>query len=669
MFKKTSNLILTISVLIIPMNVSAEGTDKSLSPYFMIKSGAENGVESFPLKSTSAEVKIAGVIADVKVTQVYKNDGNSPIEAMYVFPGSTRAAVYGMQMTIGERVRVAKIKEREEAKHTYEQAKAEGKSASLLEQHRPNVFQMSVANIMPKDEVKVELHYTELLSPTDGVYEFDYPTVVGPRYSNQKEETAPVSEQWIKNPFLHQGEAPTYGFGLSVKIDGSVPIEDLLSTSHKIETNFESPSRALVELSQDEKEGGNRDFILRYRLQGEVIQSGLILTESEGEKFFLLMAQPPKRVTQAQIPPRDYVFIIDVSGSMIGFPLEVTKTLMQNLLGQLKPTDTFNILLFSGGSQVFSPIPLAANAENLNLAIQLIDSQHGGGGTELLPAMQRALVLPQPEGVSRSFVIATDGYVQVEKEAMELVANSLNKANVFAFGIGTSVNRYIMEGLAHAGQGEPFIVTDAAEATSVVPKFKKYIESPVLTDISVSFDGFSTYDVEPQSIPDLFTERPLILFGKWKGELGGKIVISGLTGGDKYHLEIPVTEAVQSKDDSAIRYLWARHKIMRLSDYGKVDASAEIKKEITTLGLSYNLLTQYTSFVAVDDIVRNPSKELTPVKQPLPLPEGVSNSAVGSWGEIGTGPEPETWALMAVVGLMFLALAYKNGRKEFDVWM
>ncbi len=275
-----------------------ESGDKTLSPYFFVKSDHPD-LDQLPLKSTSAVVNIAGVIADVKVTQVYKNEGKRPIEAIYVFPASTRAAVYGMKMTIGERVIVAKIQKREEARAAYEQAKKEGKSASLLEQQRPNVFQMNVANILPGDEIKTELSYTELLTPTDGVYDFVYPTVVGPRYSNQKAAEAPPSEKWVANPYLHEKQPPTYTFDIKVQVAAGMPIQEMTCTSHVVDIRYEDPSRAVVALATSEKFAGNKDYILKYRLTGERIESGLLLYQGENENFFLLMAQPPKRISPA----------------------------------------------------------------------------------------------------------------------------------------------------------------------------------------------------------------------------------------------------------------------------------------------------------------------------------------------------------------------------------
>jgi Ca-activated chloride channel homolog len=604
-----------------------ENADKTLSPYFVVQGG--EGVDGLPLKSTAAQVKIAGVIADVQVTQVYQNNGKTPLEAVYVFPASTRAAVYGMKMTIGERTIVAEIKKRDQARQEYETAKAQGKNASLLEQQRPNVFQMNVANIMPGDVVKVELKYTELLVPSAGTYEFVYPTVVGPRYAKGSSTDAPAADAWTHNPYQRQGEAPHYGFDISVNLSAGLPIQDILCPSHKTDISFLGKSLASVKLDPKETRGGNRDFILKYRLQGSKIQSGLLLYEDGKENYFLLMAQPPKRVTPEEIPGRDYVFIVDVSGSMNGFPLDISKKLMVDLLSGLRATDTFNILFFAGGNQALSETPLCATKANIQKAVAMMENQQGSGGTELLPALKRALALPQPEGVSRSVIVATDGYVDVEPEAFELVKKSLGQANLFAFGIGSSVNRFLIEGMARAGMGEPFIVTKPGEAPAQAEALRKMVSSPVLTDIRLSFGGFQAYDVEPASVPDIFAERPVVVFGKWRGKAHGIITLKGISGSGKYSREINVAKVEVLASNSALRYLWARHRIAALGDVNALRPDDKRVKQITDLGLEYNLLTAYTSFVAVDSQVRNKTGQSTTVKQPLPLPDGVSNLAVG----------------------------------------
>lgn len=617
-----------------------ESPDRVLSPYFHIQSD-EPELDKMPLLGTSVEARIAGVIADVTVVQEYKNEGTRPIEAIYVFPASTRAAVYGMKMTIGERTIVARIEERKKAREEYEAAKKAGKSASLLEEERPNVFRMNVANILPNDHIHVEMQYTELLVPTEGVYEFVYPTVVGPRYSTLKESDAKDSEDWVKNPYLHEGEAPAYTFSMEVTLSCGLPIREISCPSHAVNVDYESKSTAAIRTKESEKQGGNRDFILKYRLSGDKIESGLLLYAGEKENFFLLMVQPPEGVSQEIIPPREYIFIVDVSGSMNGFPLDISKELMRNLLSSLRPVDTFNLLLFAGSSHLMSERCLPATSENIQEAIRLMERQRGGGGTEILPALKRALSLPKGENASRSIVVVTDGYVRVETEVFDLIRSNLGEANMFAFGIGTSVNRYLIEGMARVGMGEPFVVTEKSNARAKAETFETYIRSPVLTNIEKAFSGFSAYDVEPLSVPDVLAQRPVIVYGKWRGKPEGRITLTGVSGkGKQFRFETRVQEVAPEKAHFGLKYLWARKRIALISDYNTIDHDRERVEEITSLGLKYNLLTPYTSFVAIDTIVRTDGEKTVTVKQPLPLPQGVSDLAVGASAPGGLARSP-----------------------------
>ena len=314
---------------------------------------------------------------------------------------------------------------------------------------------------------------------------------------------------------------------------------------------------------------------------------------------------------------------------MYGFPLEISKKLLKDLIGRLRPTDRFNVLLFSGGSTVLSEQSLPATPENLARALTLIEKQRGGGGTELLPALKRALALERSEGFARTVVIATDGYVTVEEEVFDLIRNSLGRANMFAFGIGSSVNRHIIEGMAHVGMGEAFVISKPEEAPAQAERFRAMIQSPVLTGIRVRFEGFDAYEVEPPQVADLFAERPVVVFGKWRGKPKGKIILTGLTGEGAFQAFLEVGAVKPVPDNSGLRYLWARHKITLLSDYNLLRTDDRRVREVTELGLQYNLLTAYTSFVAIDTEARNRNGKTTQVKQPLPLPQGVSDYAVG----------------------------------------
>jgi Ca-activated chloride channel homolog len=631
-----------------PLDAAAQtdtpAADRTLSPYFFVE-GGDPAVDRLPLKDTKVDVAIAGVIADFTVRQVYENHGQRPIHARYVFPASTRAAVYGLTMTVGDVRVVARIKEREQARLTFEAAKREGKSASLLEQSRPNVFTMNVANVLPGDTIAVELKYTELLVPTDHVYEFVYPTVVGPRYSERRESQATPADRFIETPYTRQGVEPTSEFHLSGVVSTGVPIQDVASSSHQVDFRWAEPARVELALAAAERRSGNRDFILRYRLAGAEIAAGLLLHRGRDENFFLLMAQPPQAVAADAVPAREYIFVVDVSGSMHGFPLDTAKTLMRDLAGVLRPSDLLNVVVFADGSETFAPASVPATAENLGRALQFIGRKDGGGGTRLQAALERAMSLPRRPAVARSIVLVTDGYIEAEADAFEYVRNHLDDASVFAFGIGGSVNRFLIEGVARAGLGEPFVVTQPSEAPAAAARLRQYIDSPVLTDIDLEFVGFDAYDVEPRRIPDLFASRPVVVFGKWRGAADGAIRISGKTGRGPFETSIPVAAANADPGQGALRYLWARTRIANLADFGPAQPSDQRVAEITSLGLTYGLLTRYTSFVAVHEAIRRTADGAEDVDQPLPLPAGVSDRAVG----MTSGFEPGLLWLAAIV--------------------
>jgi Ca-activated chloride channel family protein len=631
--KKSSMLFIVASLFLLMYNGSLRGQvvagedGGSLSPYFLVQ--GDPGVESFPLLKNDVQVNIAGITADIELTQVYKNDGKKTIEALYVFPLGVKAAIHAMTMKIGDRIIEADIEETARAQKIYEQAKNNGQVASLLEQKRPNVFQMKVANIMPGDVVEVVVEYTEILVPEQGTYEFVFPTVVGPRYTGESaEDEIRGSDNWLNTPYLHEGDKTPYAFNINVDLRTGLPLSKVWVTTHKVDVKKTGADRAEVTLAKDEKNGGNRDYILRYNLQGKAIHSGVLLYPDIDENYFLLMLEPPQKIEMKMVPPREYVFIVDVSGSMNGFPLEVSKTLIRNIVTGLRKQDYFNILFFAGGSQVLAEHPLAATAENKKKAIDMVMSQSGGGGTQILDAFEHALALPKKKGMSRIIITATDGYVSVEKKVFDLVEKNLDQANFFAFGIGSGVNRYIIDGIARVGRGEPFVITNEKEAEQTAEKFMDYIEHPLLTDIKVTFEGFDCSDVEPLTMPDLFAQRPLILYGKYKNA-AGRIIVTGRTPSGIYKKEIKIAKSLEDENNRALKYLWARERIARLSDYG--GAGEDVRDEVTQLGLAYHLMTSYTSFVAVDKIIRK-TGEIVTVKQPLPLPQGVSDYAVGGTG-------------------------------------
>ncbi|MGR9114644.1 MAG: VIT domain-containing protein [Gammaproteobacteria bacterium] len=632
---------------------------QSLAPRLWIPDG-DPTTDQLPLKSSHAEVRINGPIAQVTVTQHYQNTGKRTINARYVFPGSTRAAVHGLTMKIGGRVIQAKIKEKTEAKQAFEQAKHEGKRAALLDQQRPNIFMMDVANLVPGDDIVLILNYSELLVPEQGIYEFVFPTVVGPRYGSDPFQVA-TDAAWIANPYAADAgngiNPATTQTSIKVALASPIAVKDLLSAQHKIETRWHDEKSAEIALDPSEKQAGNRDFILRFRLQDNQIVSGLMTYSGDDENYFLMMAQPPIRTQPEHIMNREYLFVLDVSGSMHGFPLTTAKGLMRELLSSLKPHESFNILFFAGGSNALSPEPLPATPDNIQRALTTMQSYQGGGGTELVSALKSAYAMPRQSGTARSIVVVTDGYINAERNAFDLIAKNLNSTNVFAFGIGSSVNRYLIESMAKAGAGEPFIVTEPKEAAEVGARFRRYVEAPLLTNIELRGIGMEVYDLEPAVIPVMLAERPIVVFGKFRGQVdSAHLELTGTAATGAYRVEMPIADANTENKAELLPVLWARYRLMRLSDWA--GSAVESKRDaIVELGLKFSLLTRFTSFVAVDEVIADESGNARNLQQPLPLPQGVTTLALAS----RPMPEPEFfWLILMLVSLYLVKTRSKS---------
>ncbi len=457
---------------------------------------------------------------------------------------------------------------------------------------------------------------------------------------------------------------PDSEYHITVNLSTGVPIADVSCKSHEIKVEQENGSQARITLANPEDYAGNRDFILKYRLTGESVESGLVLTETDSEKYFFLTVQPPERYVPDDIPPREYIFVLDVSGSMYGYPLDTAKDLIRNLVTGLRDIDRFNLVLFSDDTYLLSTKSLAANSGNVQAAIDLIDEQEGGGGTSMLPALQTAVSVPMKEDVARSVVIITDGYISNEDEIYDLINRNMDAASFFSFGIGCSVNDYLIKGIAQCGMGESFLVTDSEDAAESAQRFASYIEAPLMTGITVDYEGFDVYDVATSTPSILYAQKPLILFGKWRGEPTGTITVSGKAGGEDYVQEIPVADAAVDTEDESIRYLWARTKLDQLAGYGSTRNDDSVKEEITQLGLDYNMTTPYTSFVAVVEEIRNPEGESQDVNQANPLPLQVSNLAVGGGYTAYSEPGGILLGVILTVVSFYGALRQKKKKKR-----
>lgn len=640
---RTLSILALIGLILVPAGTQAAVRPPS-GPHFRAV-GEDRPAETLPLEASTYDVRVTGVIAEVRLTQVYRNRGTVAIHADYVFPASTGAAVHGLTLKVGDRVTEAEIRRRDSARKAFQAARQKGQNAALLEAERPNIFRMRVANVMPGDRVEVELQYTELLVPTEKTYELVIPAVVGPRYrggeGGREAPDGSSSDLACSPPIDTSGSVP-YRFEVRGRLQMPVPLASLSFSDAGVTFERASPTSGRFELG--DPEAGRKDFVVRYRLAGDEIISGLLLEEGAEEDHFLLMVQPPEHVELEAIPPREYIFVLDVSGSMSGFPLDVAKFLLRDLVAQLRPSDRFNMLVFAGGSSLMAPESVPATSDQVETALRFLEGLEGGGGTELLSALERAMALPRSGPRARSFVIVTDGYVQVEREAFTYVKAHLGDANFFPFGIGSSVNRHLIEGLARAGRAEPFVVMNEAEAPEAARRFRRYIERPILSKVQAGFTGFEAYDISPGALPDVLADRPIVVLGKWRGPVKGTLEVRGQTGRGPHVERFAMAEAPKS-EGRGLSYLWARNRVAELSDEAAGRAE-ESEAEVTRLGLRYRLLTPFTSFVAVQREIRNPGGTGEEARQPLPLPAGVSEAAL----PYRSGAEP------SLVHLLFLLL-------------
>lgn len=626
--------------------VAAAPGETSGSLQILGKNGAVDG--ACPLKHTEVRGAISGFMARIEVTQTFENTASQKIEAVYSFPLPENAAVDDMTIQVGARTVRGVIKRREEARAIYEQAKQTGHVAALLDQERPNIFTQAVANIMPGDPVAVTISYLQTLEYEDGSYQFVFPMVVGPRYvpgqpqgkqaGGWSPDTDQVPDASRITPLVASpGTRAGHDISIELAIDAGVPIQGLRSKSHEISVSRSGASMAAVKLT-NLAEIPNKDFILKYDVAGKQISDALMSQATPvGSKlgaggYFTFVLQPPARVPESDITPKELVFVLDTSGSMMGFPIEKAKDLIRHALDELYPGDTFNLITFSGDTHILFPQPVFPTAENIRKAKALLNSQRGDGGTEMMSAIRAALVPSDSQDHLRVVCFLTDGYVGNDLEIIGEVQKHSN-ARVFAFGIGTAVNRFLIEGMAKAGRGESEVVTLNDKAGAAAHRLYERLRSPLLTDVSIDWGGLPVTDVYPRHIPDLFSGRPVVVSGRYTAAATGTIHLRGKRAGDDFVRDIPVTLSSTAGASRIQSSFWARRKIDDLmsQDWAGLQSGnmkPELQKEIAQLGISYRLMTQFTSFVAVEERVVTQAGQPVRVEVPVEMPDGVSYEGV-----------------------------------------
>jgi Ca-activated chloride channel homolog len=612
--------------------------------YAVNKKGSELG--ACPLKNTKVVTDISGFQARVIVVQEFENNFSEPIEAVYTFPLSQNGAVDEMTMKIGERIVRGKILKKEEARKVYERAKSAGQTASLLDQERPNIFTQSVANILPNEKIIIEISYVETLKYENGAYEFVFPMVVGQRYIQASMKRGDAENISPPISSIRAG----HDISIEVNLNAGVPVEEIRSNSHEITTTNLSPNSAKISLA-NEKTIPNKDFVLRYDVIGKKMEDAVLVNKTAKGGFFNLILSPPERLSSEDITPKEIVFVLDTSGSMSGFPIEKAKESMKLALDGLYPNDTFNLITFAGETAILFDKPVPATSANLEKAQQFLARRSGSGGTEMMTAIKAALAPSGSQEHIRIVCFMTDGYVGNEAEIITEVKKHKN-VRVFSFGIGDSVNRFLLDKIASEGRGEAEYVLLEDDGSRAAKRFHERIRNPYLTDIEIDWNGLPAAEIYPKRIPDLFGAKPVVIFGRYTKAASGTIKLKGKIGGQVFEREIVVNLPENEAANDALATLWARTKIDELmsqswnTSENEAVPTLKIKNEITKLGLDYNLLTEFTSFVAVEErIVTNKAgkKIRVPIYSSIGADseenaEGIgSGIGYGSGGGIGSG--------------------------------
>src|SRR5262245_6780219 len=613
-----------------------------------------------PLKHTDVRAEVSGFVARVTLTQEFHNPTEEKIEAVYLFPLPPRSAVDQLTMDVGGQVIRGEVKRRADAQRLFAQARTEGRVAALLDQERPNLFTQSVTNILPGNTVKVMISYVEALPYENGVYEFTFPMVVGPRYipgepkpgaepAGEDQQQSPAGTDQVPDaarlrpPRIPDGMRPGHDISLELTLDTGVPLEQIKAELHEIDVDRNGHHQAVVRL-KDKDVIPDRDFTLRFGVGGLQIADAALAHRDVRGGYFTLMLQPPNRFSAEDVTPKELVFVLDTSGSMSGLPLETAKRVMELALEGLYEHDAFNLITFAGDTHILFDKPVPATKENLRKARQLLEGKQGGGGTEMMKAIRAALADTDAQDHIRIVCFLTDGEVGNDMEIINEVMRH-PKARVFSFGIGNSVNRFLLDKMAEHGRGEAEYVflnrgarNDAATAAVAAQRFYERVRSPLLTDISVDWNGLPVADVYPKRLPDLFSARPLFITGRYTGAADGAIRLRGKTAGGEFQREIRVDLPETEPRHDALASVWARARIddLMAQDYRGLQAGTtgkDVEEEITQLGLDYRLMTQFTSFIAVGDVVTAPGEAPKRAEVPVAAPNGTTMSMVGGVNE------------------------------------
>ncbi len=605
-------------VWILSRNPEAAATNENTVDSASLLAEVGGGEAPMPLLHTDVKASISGGISSVDVTQQFANPYNYKIEAVYVFPLPHNAAVNDFIMTIGKRRIRGIIRDRKEAEQIYQEAREQGYVATLLTEERPNIFRQSIANIEPGNEIDVNITYFNTLDYVDGWYEFVFPMVVGPRFNPPGAQSPDVS-------YLKPGERSGHDISLRADVDAGTRVEKIECKTHGVTKTVSSPSQFSVQLKPDDTVS-NKDFVLRYRVAGSKIKSSL-LTQHDGKgNYFALTLYPPEEVENLPRQPLELVFVLDCSGSMSGQPIEQAKAAVERGLRLLQPGDSFQLINFSASASQLGPAPVEATPGNVQRALNYLHTLNADNGTMMLEGIKAALDFPHDPKRLRFVCFLTDGYIGNETEILGEIHKRLGESRIFSFGIGASVNRYLLDEMAKAGRGVSAYLGPNDSAASIMEDFFHRISHPALANVKIDWAAMQASNIFPRSVPDLFPGRAVMLTGKFEGNGSTTIHVTGEAGGRTLHFDIPANLSDIDSTHKGLPSVWAQMQIADLADELTYAPTPQISYEIRQVALDYNLVSPYTAFLSVDASDVTDSTQSTAVPVAVPLPEGMNKN-------------------------------------------
>ncbi|KLN61261.1 hypothetical protein WH96_07930 [Kiloniella spongiae] len=585
-------------------------------------------VEAIQL-ATNVEIDINGPIARTKVTQRFRNPSDGWVEGTYVFPLPETSAVDTLKMQIGDRFIEGVIKPKEEARKIYDDAKREGKKASLVEQLRPNLFTNSVANIGPQEIVVVQIEYQETVRQSNGLFSLRFPMVAAPRYNPKPRIVESVNfendEQWgtVKDPIPDREEitspiinpvkqAKSNPVTLNVNLASGFPIGEIKSPFHDITADYKSKDQVTVSLS-DHVVPADRDFELNWKAEPKKSPRVALFRETIGQDdYFLAFITPPKLVQFEQdeitTPDREVIFVIDNSGSMAGPSMRQAKESLLLALAKLRNKDSFNIIRFDDTYEILFPSALKANTGNLDVAKRFVSSLEADGGTEMLPALEAALEdqTPHDKSTLRQIVFLTDGAIGNEKQMFDTIVKKRGRSRIFTVGIGSAPNSHFMNRASSYGKGTFTHIGSEQQVRSRMNELFTKLETPVLTDLHANWTESNkseknNFEMSPSQLPDLYSGEPVVILAKAKNTIRSvkeTLDVSGQFANQPWTIKLPLHKAQQG---NGISKLWGRKKIAEIEGrYFLADNWNVLDQEILDTATKYGLVSKMTSLVAVD---------------------------------------------------------------------